>query len=76
MAADEVQLIKLNQANEKRIFLKGVGMKKTTITISETASDSLDAQTTQQAEVRVLTDDEILNIAGGPEIDVQSGTGG
>jgi hypothetical protein len=48
-------------------------MKKTTITTSETALDSLDVQTTKQTEMRLLTDDEILSIAGGPEVDVETG---
>ncbi|PXX45326.1 hypothetical protein [Undibacterium pigrum] len=48
-------------------------MKETATIIPETASDSLDVQTAQLAEIHVLSDDEILNVAGGPEVDVETG---
>ncbi|PXX45327.1 hypothetical protein [Undibacterium pigrum] len=50
-------------------------MKKTGITIPETASGSLGVQTTPQTEIRVLKDEEILSVAGGPEVDIEVGGG-
>ncbi|PXX45331.1 hypothetical protein DFR42_102559 [Undibacterium pigrum] len=38
----------------------------------ETDQDS----SNQQSEMRVLTESEMLSVAGGPEVDVESGGGG
>ncbi|MBC3916856.1 hypothetical protein H8L32_05155 [Undibacterium sp. CY18W] len=53
-------------------------MRNTEITTSMNKSDVENAlhQSAQELEMRVLTDCEVLVVAGGPEVDVESGTGG
>ncbi|MFZ6757327.1 hypothetical protein ACO0K9_08895 [Undibacterium sp. Ji50W] len=52
-------------------------MKKTEITtfLDKSDVDGSQIQSGKEHELRTLTDQEILNVAGGPECDVGTGTG-
>ncbi|MFZ6757336.1 hypothetical protein ACO0K9_08940 [Undibacterium sp. Ji50W] len=53
-------------------------MKNVEITTSMNKSDvdGAQCQASQELEMRVLTDHEVLSVAGGPEVDVETGGGG
>ncbi|MFZ6721862.1 hypothetical protein [Undibacterium sp. Ji49W] len=53
-------------------------MKNAEITTSLNKFDvgSAQHQSSQELEMRVLTDSEVLGVAGGPEVDVESQGGG
>ncbi|WP_170133475.1 hypothetical protein [Undibacterium pigrum] len=51
-------------------------MKNTNTLLMQSTIETDQDSSNQQSEMRVLTESEMLSVAGGPEVDVESGGGG
>jgi hypothetical protein len=74
-----VWLVGLKSKLEQEQMLKGLVMAHPDGNVNRATPDKDDAtatkyQSVQECEMRVLTDNEVLSVAGGPEVDVESGT--
>ncbi|MBC3916855.1 hypothetical protein H8L32_05150 [Undibacterium sp. CY18W] len=55
--------------------MKNAGNEYSHSTLNKSNTDINQHPSDQQMEIRMLTESEVLSVAGGPEVDVESGTG-
>lgn len=55
--------------------MKNTASKITNTILSQPPAENTQYPSNQQNEIRVLTESEMLSVAGGPEVDVETGGG-